>query len=66
MRLSIPEADKDMINSSEARMKALKCHQKYHCRKDVITMLSDQTGTEYRVFQEFGSDDIIKTIAVGM
>lgn len=65
LRLSIPEADLDMLDSSEARMTALKAHKQPHDRKDIINMLSDQTGKKYRVFQDFGPGDTIKTLAAG-
>lgn len=66
LRLSIPEADLDMLDSSEARMTALKAHKQPHDRKDIINMLSDQTGKKYRVFQDFGPGDTIKTLAAGI
>lgn len=35
--------------------------------QDVVDILSDQTGKDYRIYQGFGrDDDEIKTIATGM
>lgn len=34
-------------------------------KSDVIKMLGDQSSNKFRVFQEFGPDDFVKTVAVG-
>lgn len=48
-------------------MEAILKHPPVECRQDVIDILSNQTGKDYRIYQEFGSDDDeIKTIATGM
>lgn len=47
-------------------METISKHPPVGCRQDIIDILSDQTGKDYRVYQEFGSDnDDIKTIATG-
>lgn len=55
----------DMIKSSDERMESLKNHGKPLKKKDVVNMLSDQTGENHKVFMETGPDDYVKTIAVG-
>lgn len=48
-------------------MEAISKHPPVKSRQDVIDVLSDQTGKDYRVYQDFGNnDDEIKTIATGM
>lgn len=47
-------------------MEAISKHPPVKSRQEVINVLSDQTGKDYRIYQEFGSDDEIKTIATGM
>lgn len=63
--MPIEEANELMLMSSEARMSTLKGRNEPKCKDDVIAMLSDQTHDKFRVFQEFGPDDVVKTIAVG-
>lgn len=55
-----------MIESSETRMCTLKSYPKPLTKRDVIQMLGDQSGKKYRVFQDIGPEDVVKTIAVGM
>lgn len=66
LRLSVPEVDGVIIPSSEHRMAAICRHPQPKSRQDVINILGDQTDNEFRVFQEFGTDDYVKTIAVGI
>ncbi|XP_024936569.1 uncharacterized protein LOC107263304 isoform X2 [Cephus cinctus] len=66
LRLKVPEVDGLIIPSSEHRMEAICRHASPKTREDVIDILSDQTDNEYRVFQEIGPDDYVKTIAVGI
>lgn len=47
-------------------MEAISKHPPVKSRQEVINILSDQMGKDYRIYQEFGSDDEIKTIATGM
>jgi len=47
-------------------METISKHPPVECRQDVINVLSDQTGEDYRIYQDFGKDDEIKTIATGM
>lgn len=48
-------------------METILKYQPVKCYQDVIDILSDQTGKDYRIYQEFGrDDDEIKTIATGM
>ena len=65
MRLKVPEVTGVIIDSSIHRMAAIQKHPAPKNRQDIINMLSDQTDNEYRVFQEFGEEDYVKTIAVG-
>jgi len=63
----VAEEEGSIIQSSIRRMEAISKHPPVKCRQDVIDILSDQTGKDYRVYQEFGrDDDEIKTIATGM
>ncbi|XP_034942911.1 uncharacterized protein tan [Chelonus insularis] len=66
LRLKIPEVNDVIIPSSEHRMAAILEHPKPRTRREVIDILSDQTGKEFRVYQEFGDDDYVKTIATGI
>ncbi|XP_012256665.2 uncharacterized protein LOC105686426 [Athalia rosae] len=66
LRLRVSEDDGPIIPSSEHRMAAISRHPPAKTRQDIINILGDQTDNEYRVFQEFGPDDPIKTIAVGI
>ncbi|XP_020290014.1 uncharacterized protein LOC109857766 [Pseudomyrmex gracilis] len=66
LRLKVPEVDGMIITSSVRRMAAICKHPPAECRQDVIDILSDQTDNEFRVYQEIGSDDYIKTIATGI
>lgn len=66
LRLKVPEVDGVIIPSSDHRMTAILRHPKPKTRREIIDILSDQTGTEYRVYQEFGPDDYVKTIATGI
>lgn len=65
MRLKVPEVTGVIIDSSTHRMEAIQKHGPPKNSQDVINILSDQTDNEYRVFQEFGPQDYVKTIAVG-
>lgn len=65
LRLKVPETTGLIIDSSEERLSVLKKYGHPINKKDVIDMLSDQTGKNYRVFQESGNEDYVKTIAVG-
>lgn len=53
-----------IIDSSAARLSVLHSYPAPSSRRDVINMLSDVTGKEYRVFQS-KRDAVVKTIAVG-
>ncbi|XP_043463208.1 uncharacterized protein LOC122499143 isoform X2 [Leptopilina heterotoma] len=66
MRLKVPEVEGVIIDSSIHRMAAIQKHSPPKNYQDVINILSDQTDNEYRVFQEFGPQDYVKTIAVGI
>ncbi|XP_077302142.1 C45 family peptidase tan [Arctopsyche grandis] len=66
LRLKIPEVTGLIIDSSEERLDVLKKYGHPINKKGVIEMLSDQTGKNYRVFQESGPEDYVKTIAVGI
>ncbi|XP_029670506.1 uncharacterized protein LOC115239865 isoform X1 [Formica exsecta] len=66
LRLKVAEVEGMIIQSSIKRMKAIFKHPPAECRQDVINILSDQTDDEFRVYQEIGSDDHIKTIATGI
>lgn len=46
-------------------MEAICKHPSPKSRQDVINILSDQTGDQYRVYQEIKQDDYVKTIATG-
>jgi hypothetical protein len=61
----VAEAEGPIIQSSIRRMKAISKHPPAKCRQDVIDILSDQTDDEFRIYQEIGYDDRIKTIATG-
>lgn len=47
-------------------MAAICKHSRPKTRREIIEILSDQTDNEYRVYQEFGPDDYVKTIATGI
>lgn len=47
-------------------MSAILRHPRPRTRREVIDILTDQTDNEYRVYQEFGPDDYVKTIATGI
>ncbi|XP_057335239.1 beta-alanyl-dopamine/carcinine hydrolase [Microplitis mediator] len=66
LRLKVPEVDGVIIPSSEHRMSAILRHPRPRTRREVIDILTDQTDNEYRVYQEFGPDDYVKTIATGI
>ncbi|XP_033223085.1 uncharacterized protein LOC117176852 [Belonocnema kinseyi] len=66
LRLKVPEVTGVIIDSSVHRMEAIQKHSPPKNREDVINILSDQTGNKYRIFQEFGKEDYVKTIAVGI
>lgn len=55
-----------IIRSSTKRMAAIAKHPPVKCCQDVLNVLSDQTGNEFRVYQEIDINDHIKTIATGM
>lgn len=65
MRLKVPEMTGLIIDSSDERLDVLKKYGHPINKKGVIEMLSDQNGKNYRVFQESGPGDYVKTIAVG-
>ncbi|TGZ54682.1 hypothetical protein DBV15_12603 [Temnothorax longispinosus] len=55
------------LRSSIRRMETILKYPPVECRQNVIDILSDQTSKDYRIYQEFGSnDDEIKTIATGI
>ncbi|XP_044014646.1 uncharacterized protein LOC122856846 isoform X2 [Aphidius gifuensis] len=66
LRLKIAEVDGVIIPSSEHRMAAIQRHPAPKTRSEIVNILSDQTDNEYRVYQEFGPDDYVKTIATGI
>ncbi|XP_017884388.1 uncharacterized protein LOC108627587 [Ceratina calcarata] len=66
LRLKIPEVGGLIIDSSVKRMEAICKHPPAKSRQDVINMLSDQTGEDYRVYQEKDENDPVKTIATGI
>ncbi|XP_011696938.1 PREDICTED: uncharacterized protein LOC105455363 [Wasmannia auropunctata] len=67
LRLKVEEVEGRIIESSNRRMEVISKHPPVECRQDVIDILSDQTGKDYRIYQDFGSDDDeIKTIATGI
>lgn len=65
LRLKMDEVDSSIIPSSIRRMAAIRKYQPIDCLRSVIDALSDQTDDEFRVYQEIGPDDHIKTIATG-
>lgn len=65
LRLKIPEVKGLIIESSIHRMEAICKHPPPKCLQDVLEILSDQTDSEYRVYQDINPDDYIKTIATG-
>ncbi|XP_031828088.1 C45 family peptidase tan [Nomia melanderi] len=66
LRLKVPEVEGLIIDSSIHRMEAICKHPSPKSRQDVIDILSDQTGDQYRVYQEIKQDDYVKTIATGI
>ncbi|XP_043674518.1 uncharacterized protein LOC122632105 [Vespula pensylvanica] len=66
LRLKIPEVKGLIIESSIHRMEAICKHPPPKCLQDVLEILSDQTDSEYRVYQDINPDDYIKTIATGI
>ncbi|KAK0181058.1 hypothetical protein PV327_003375 [Microctonus hyperodae] len=66
LRLNLAEVDGPIIPSSIHRMAAICKHPRPKTRREIIEILSDQTDNEYRVYQEFGPDDYVKTIATGI
>ncbi|XP_070166732.1 beta-alanyl-dopamine/carcinine hydrolase [Polyergus mexicanus] len=66
LRLKVAEVEGMIIQSSIKRMEAIFKHPPAECRQNVIDILSDQTDDEFRVYQEIGNDDHIKTIATGI
>ncbi|RLU16112.1 hypothetical protein DMN91_011871 [Ooceraea biroi] len=66
LRLKVAEVEGLIIQSSIKRMKAISKHPPAKCRQDVIDILSDQTDDEFRVYQEIGCDDYVKTLATGI
>lgn len=53
------------MTSSDHRHATMKRFAQPASRKDVITILGDQSDKEYSIFQESGDDDYVKTVAVG-
>ncbi|XP_063986303.1 beta-alanyl-dopamine/carcinine hydrolase isoform X1 [Diachasmimorpha longicaudata] len=66
LRLKVPEVEGVIIASSEHRHAAIARHSPPRTRREVMDILSDQTDNEYRVYQDFGPDDYVKTIATGI
>ncbi|KYQ50292.1 Acyl-coenzyme A:6-aminopenicillanic-acid-acyltransferase 40 kDa form [Trachymyrmex zeteki] len=66
LRLKVEEEKGRIIQSSIRRMEMISKHPPVECREDVINVLSDQTGEDYRIYHDFGKDDEIKTIATGI
>ncbi|XP_018327238.1 uncharacterized protein LOC108738347 [Agrilus planipennis] len=66
LRLRIPECQGLMQDSSISRLEAFGKYSAPKTKRDVINMLGDQSGSQYKVFQESGPQDIVKTIAVGI
>ncbi|KAK0087367.1 hypothetical protein PV325_001181 [Microctonus aethiopoides] len=66
LRLNLAEVDGAIIQSSIHRMAAICKYSRPKTRREIIEILSDQTDNEYRVYQEFGPDDYVKTIATGI
>lgn len=64
LRINIKEVIGAIIDSSEARMKAVSSHPPPKSRDDVADLISDTSGTEFQVFQN-KPDTVIKTIAAG-
>ncbi|XP_011874667.1 PREDICTED: uncharacterized protein LOC105565793 isoform X2 [Vollenhovia emeryi] len=66
LRLKVAEVDESILEGSIRRMEAISKHPPVKCRQDVIDILSDQTGENYRIYREFGGDEKVKTIATGI
>ena len=66
MRMNVEEVEGLIIDSSVKRMQAIERNLPPKNVDDVIEMLSDQTNDDFRVYQEIGPDDIVKTVATGM
>ncbi|KAF5278311.1 hypothetical protein FQR65_LT03580 [Abscondita terminalis] len=64
IRISIPEEDDCIIDSSIARMCALQGYVEATNKGNVIELLSNESNKEYPVFVESG--DFVSTIAVGI
>lgn len=54
-----------MLSSSDARLEVLENYPEATTKEDVEKMLGEQSHPLYKVFQETGPNDIVKTIAVG-
>lgn len=63
LRLSMPQYDKFMLKSSEARLGTLRSLKVPKCKEDVIKMLSNESHPELPVFID---GKLINTIAVGI
>ncbi|KAI4469450.1 peptidase c45 [Holotrichia oblita] len=66
LRINIPEITSFMLKSSVARLRVLESYTDPLDMKRITDMLGDQSDPKYKVFQEIGPEDKIKTIAVGI
>ncbi|XP_011629908.1 uncharacterized protein LOC105422297 [Pogonomyrmex barbatus] len=69
LRLKVAEIKKAMLESSISREKTISKYPPIKNRQDVISVLSDQTDKDYRIYREYdsaGADDRVKTIATGI
>ncbi|KYM93584.1 hypothetical protein ALC62_15942, partial [Cyphomyrmex costatus] len=66
LRLKIEEVKGNIIQSSIRRMKTISKYPPVESHQDVINILSDRTGEDYRIYQGFDKDDEVKTIATGI
>lgn len=65
LRLELEEHEGVITESSVCRMNTFNTFPVPKTKSDVINMLGDQSSNQFRVFQEFGPDDFVKTVAVG-
>lgn len=65
LHLKVAEVKEEIIQSSISRMEVISKYPSVKSRQDVIEVLSDQTGKDYKIYRD-KNDNKVKTIATGI